>query len=147
MEAGQPKLIKGLQAEYVPATYPGKSVSGLKPFGKNLLIAVDECAETTSGGVLLTQDMTEKMTEGATSGCIFAIAPECFRLFDDGTRWEGDAPKVGDRVVFEKYAGVLQRGVDGKPYRFMDYRAIGGGIDEAYLNSINVEVQPIAKAS
>lgn len=147
MEEGQPKLIKGLQADYTPTIYPGKNTSGLKVFGKNVLVAVDECSTSTAGGVMLTEDMVHRMTEGATSGCIFAIGPEAFRLFDDGSRWTGEAPKVADRICFEKYAGTTQRGADGVVYRIMDYRAISAGVDEEYLASINVEHAPGAKST
>lgn len=147
MEPGQPKLIKGLQAEYVPAIYPGANTSGMKVWGKNVLLRVDECAEQTGGGIHITQDMQERMTEGATTGCIFALGPEAFRLFDDNSRWTGEHPNVGDRVYFEKYAGTLQRGADGNIYRIVDYRAIAAGIDESYLNEVGVDHAPAAHST
>ena len=123
------KLIKGLQADYEPAVYPGHNSSGLIVYGKNVLVRMDECATATAGGVMLTEDLRDKMTEGAETGCIFLLGPEAFRLFDDGQRWSGAIPKVGERVYVEKYAGLLARGKDGHVYRIMDYRAIAGGLD------------------
>ena len=123
------KLIKGLQADFVPAHYAGRNTSGLVVYGKNVLVRMDECSTTTAGGVMLTEDMTEKMSAGAESGCIYFLGPEAFRLFDDGTRWEGPMPAVGDRVYVEKYAGQVARGRDGHLYRIMDYRCVAGGLD------------------
>lgn len=125
----EPRLIKGNQAEYVPATWTGKNTSGIRVFGKNVLVRVDECSPTTSGEVILLDEIVERMTMASTTGVICALAPEAFRLFDDGTRWTGEAPDPGDRIWFEKYAGQLQTGRDGKTYRIMDYRAIAAGVD------------------
>lgn len=138
-------LYKGNQAEYIPAQYPGQNTSGLKPFGKNILVRVDECSKRTSGGVQLLDDFVERMTAGSTSGCIFYVGPEAFRTFDDGSPWVGDKPKVGDRICFEKYAGQIQTGVDGFQYRIMDFRNVACSFDYDYLNQIGVEVDPNAK--
>lgn len=124
------KLQKGLQADYVPATYTGENRSGMKVMGKNVLVMVDECSGVTAGGISLIDDAIEKHTAGSTTGVIYAVAPEAFRLFDDGSRWTGDAPKPGDRIWFEKYAGFLQTGRDGKTYRIMDYRAVSAVMDD-----------------
>lgn len=139
-------LYKGEQAEYVPAVYPGKNTSGLKPYGKNVLVRVDTCSERTSGGIMIVPERVERMTANATSGCIYYLAPEAFRLFDDGTQWIGDAPKIGDRICFEKYAGQLQQGVDGAPYRIMDYRSIACSFDYDYLAEIGVGAHGISTA-
>ncbi len=132
-------LYKGADAEYEAATYPGENTSGLRPYGKNILIRVDTCSEKTGGGLILTAERVERMTLQATSGCIFYIAPEAFRLFEDGTAWIGDKPKIGDRICFEKYAGQLQFGVDGHPYRIMDYRSLACSFDYEYLAKIGAE--------
>jgi co-chaperonin GroES (HSP10) len=129
VKSGEPKLLKGLQAEYVPAIWRGKNTSGFRAFGKNLVVMVDECASTTSGGILLTEDMSERMTMVATTGCVVQCGPEAFRRFDDGTAWVGVKPEPGSRIYFEQYAGTLQRGIDGKNYRIMDYRCVSAEMD------------------
>ncbi len=132
-------LYKGADAEYEPASYPGENTSGLRPYGKNILIRVDACSPTSSGGIMHMPERVERMTMQSMSGCIYYIAPEAFRQFDDGTPWIGDKPKVGDRVCFEKYAGQLQFGVDGHPYRIMDYRSLACSFDYEYLAKIGAE--------
>ena len=117
------KLIKGLQADYTPAEWTGVNTSGLKPYGARVLIRVDACSATTQGGILLTDDMSEKMTLAAETGCIYAVGPFAWHKHDD-------RPVVGDRVYFERYAGTVARGVDGELYRFMDDGSVSGGLLE-----------------
>ncbi len=134
-----PTLHKGMQGDYVPVHWAGENTSGLLVYGKNVLVACDRFSQVTAGGVWTPDEHTDKMTAAAETGCIFAIGPEAFRMFDDGTRWSGDCPKQGDRIYFEKYAGQLAMGVDGMVYRVMDYRAIAAGYDLEYLAKIEVE--------
>lgn len=131
MATAEPTLVKGLNdVEFVPALWPGKNTSGIKAFGKNVVVAVDEASEMSSGGVIVgTQARIEQLTAGSTSGCIVYAGPEAFRHFDDGTTWVGEKPRAGDRVFFEKFAGTLQQGVDGRQYRIMDYRCIAATLD------------------
>lgn len=120
----QPRMIDGLQAEFVRAEWSGKNTSGYRVHGKNVLIRMDECAEVRASGTIIPQSTKERMDIASETGCIYETGPEAFRLFDDGTRWVGDTPKSGDRVVVERYAGTMIKGKDGKIYRMMDYRAI-----------------------
>lgn len=136
----EPRLIKGLQAEYIPAEYPGSNTSGIRVLGKNVLVRVDECSPRTSGKIELIETMVEQMTMAATTGVVCAVGPEAFRLFDDGTRWTGRAVEAGERVWFEKYAGQLQTGRDGATYRIMDYRAIAGAMEDEPAETIREAV-------
>jgi co-chaperonin GroES (HSP10) len=123
------RLIKGFQADYIPSEWPGENTSGLRVFGKHVLICVDVCAPATRGSILHTDEMVDRMTEASETGCIYAIGSAAFRHYDDGTRW-GDAekPRVGERVYFERYAGVKAMGMDGNVYRIVDYGAIAAGL-------------------
>ncbi len=124
-----PTLHKGLQGDFVPAVYPGHNPSRLRVLGKNLLVRVDTYSPVTGGGIHITDDRVEKMTEAGETGVLFDVGPEAFRLFDDGSRWQGRRPEVGQRIAFERYAGTLQKGMDGHVYRIMDYRAVACVID------------------
>lgn len=124
----QPRLIKGFQAQYIAAEWPGRNTSRLKIYGKHVLVCVDKCSPASAGGALLPDEMIDRMTEASESGCLFAIGTAAFRHYEDGTRWgEADKPKVGERICFERYAGVRQVGFDGNIYRIMDYGAICAG--------------------
>lgn len=121
----EPRLIKGIQAEYVPAKWSGHNTSGVRVVGKTVLVLMDECATQTSGGVSLPEDLVERMSMAAETGCLVAVAPGAFLLNEDMTPWNGVKPKPGDRVYVAKYAGQVVRGRDGKMYRLMDYQNIG----------------------
>lgn len=121
----EPRLIKGIQAEYVPAKWLGSNTSGVRVVGKTVLVLMDECSTTTSGGISLPEDMVERMSMASESGVLVACAPGAFLLNEDMTPWLGEKPKPGDRVYVEKYAGKLVKGRDGKMYRMMDYGCIG----------------------
>lgn len=119
----EPRLIKGMQAEYHPATYDPEvgNASGLIPYGANVLVRMDECATATGGGVLLIDDMVDRMTEASVTGCIYEIGPDAFRGMEH-------RPHVGQRIYIEKYAGLKTRGRDGALYRILDEKCIACGI-------------------
>lgn len=117
----QPRLIKGMQADYVPVFWDGENRSGLVPYGPNVLVCMDPCSTSSAGGVLLTDDTTERMNEASVTGCIMAMGPEAF----NGLKAR---PQVGDRVYIEKYAGTKARGKDSMFYRVMDDSCIACGI-------------------
>jgi co-chaperonin GroES (HSP10) len=121
----KPRLIKGMQADYVPATYDPAigNPSGLSPYGPNVLVRIDACSDKTQGGIHLPEDIVERMTEAAVTGCIYAIGDDAFT----GMR---DRPMVGYRVCFEKYAGIRHRGKDGHMYRFIDEKCIAGRVED-----------------
>lgn len=124
-ESLQPRLIKGLHAEYVPAKWNGEDTSGVRCVGKTVLVLMDSCAEVTTGGIALPPDMLEKMNMAAESGVLVKCAEGAFLVNEDGTPWTGFKPRAGDRVYIEKYAGRLVKGRDGLTYRLMDYGSIG----------------------
>ena len=118
-----PTLIKGVQAEYIPVTAEGAR-PGMTPFGKHLVVKVDPCSPRSGGLIELPPDFVEKMTAASETGCIVAVGQEAFMYYEDGTRWTGDKPKVGDRIGFARYSGELQRGADGEMYRVMSYTCV-----------------------
>jgi chaperonin GroES len=132
--------VKSNTYEYLPATWAGENTSGLRPFGKNLLVRVDETPKTSGGGVMFTDQMLEQLDAQSVTGCVYAVGPEAFRQFDDGHPWQGDKPAIGERIYFEKFAGTLARGKDGAMYRVMDYRAVAAGyLDPADGTDASIE--------
>jgi chaperonin GroES len=121
----EPRLIKGIQAEYVPAKWSGQNTSGVRVVGKTVLVLMDKCSPKTTGGVDLPDDLIERMSMAAESGVLVACADGAFLLNEDMTAWSGAKPAPGDRVYVEKYAGKVVRGRDGEMYRIMDYGSIG----------------------
>jgi chaperonin GroES len=121
----EPRLIKGIQAEYVPAKWSGQNTSGVRVVGKTVLVLMDKCSPKTTGGVELPEDLIERQSMAAESGVLVACAAGAFLLNEDMTAWSGAKPAPGDRVYVEKYAGKVVRGRDGEMYRIMDYGSIG----------------------
>lgn len=71
----------------------------LKPLGDRVIIKVLEKEEKTSAGIVLPDKAKEKPQEGEVK----AVGPG--RILDDGTKVQMEI-KVGDKVVFSKYAGT-----------------------------------------
>ena len=71
----------------------------LKPLGDRLVVKPIEQEETTAGGILLPETAKEKPQEGE----VIAAGPG--KLDDNGNRVVMEV-KVGDRVLYAKYAGT-----------------------------------------
>lgn len=125
MTATLTPLVKGLQAEFVPAKWDGKDTSGVRVVGKTVLVLMDEVGEVRDSGITLPVDYRERMNAGCETGVLVAVSPGAFLLNEDMTPWTGTKPKPGDRVYIEKYAGKQIKGKDGRVYRIMDYGSIG----------------------
>lgn len=87
------------------------------PYGPAVLVLVDKCAGLSSGGLALTDDMSERETLGSETGCVIEIGDSAFAK-------RATHPKPGDRVIFERYAGTTVRGFDGHMYRVMSDSSI-----------------------
>lgn len=76
----------------------------LKPIGNRVVIEKKEREQTTKSGIVLTDSAKEKSNEGEV------VAVGTGRILDNGQRVELEV-RVGDRVVFQQYAGTeVKRG-------------------------------------
>lgn len=76
----------------------------LKPIGNRVVIEKKEREQTTKSGIVLTDSAKEKTNEGEV------VAVGTGRVLDNGQRVEPEV-RVGDRVVFQQYAGTeIKRG-------------------------------------
>ena len=80
---------------------------GIQPLGARVLIKKLEAEEKTSGGIILTSSAKEKpqMAE------VLEVGP--------GTKDEAMELRVGDKVIFAKYAGTDVK-FDGEEYTLMN---------------------------
>jgi len=70
----------------------------IRPLGERVVVKALPGEEVTKGGIVLPDTAKEKPQEGE----VIAVGPG--RLLDNGTRVTIDL-KVGDKVLFSKYAG------------------------------------------
>lgn len=83
----------------------------IRPLGDRVLVEPVEQEETIAGGLLLPETAKEKPQQGNV------LAAGAGRRDDDGDRIAMDV-KVGDRVLFAKYAGTEIK-LDGKKLLIM----------------------------
>ena len=88
----------------------------IKPLGDRVVVEPIEKEETTPSGLVLPETAKEKPQEGN----VLAVGPG--RLNDDGTRVPLDV-KVGDRVLYAKYAGTEFK-MDDKRYLILGEKDI-----------------------
>lgn len=113
--------------QYEQAAFDGVNRSGLMPLCDKVLVRCDPPAEVTKGGIIRTDDGLDKTGLAAITGVLVAVGPQAF-AYDSHrlVHWEGERPKPGDRVWFQKYAGFEYTGRDGLLYRVMEDRSIAG---------------------
>lgn len=115
------------QREYLMGVWDGVNRSGCQPLDDKVLVLMDEHAETTKGGIHITQQARERQNMASETGVVIALGEAAFRWNDEATRaWTGRKPKPGDRCFVERYAGQLLQGEDGKMYRLMSQKCLGG---------------------
>lgn len=88
----------------------------LKPLGDRVVIRVLEQEEKTASGIFLPDTAKEKPSQGE----VVAVGPG--KLQDDGKRVALDV-KVGDKIVFSKYAGTEVK-FEGTKYLIVSERDI-----------------------
>ncbi|MGN0947682.1 co-chaperone GroES [Megasphaera sp.] len=88
----------------------------LKPLGDRVVIRVLEQEEKTASGIFLPDTAKEKPSQGE----VVAVGPG--KLQDDGKRVALDV-KVGDKIIFSKYAGTEVK-FEGQKYLIVSERDI-----------------------
>ena len=80
----------------------------IQPLGERVLVKREEVEETSAGGIILTQTYQEKPNQGE----VRAVGDEVTTL------------KVGDTIVFGKYAGTDALDVDGDTLIFVELKDV-----------------------
>ena len=98
--------------------------SGINHCGWRVLIKQQEVKEVSKGGIILTTEVTKEREQmGNTTGVVVSMGDQCFA--DEPAPW----CKVGDKIIFAKYAGLLYLGKDGNQYRMINDKDITGTLD------------------
>jgi chaperonin GroES len=116
--------------------WDGVNRSGLRPLCDMVLVLVDSGADRTAGGIVLVESTQESTSLGSTTGVVIKCGPQAFAYDADRlVKWEGDRPKPGDRVWFQRYAGQEHYGLDGELYRLMRDNLVAAVEDRELLVS------------
>jgi co-chaperonin GroES (HSP10) len=89
--------------------------SGIYPLNYRLVVLPDDIVTTTKSGIITVSKGNEFKEEMAQiEGLVVAMGDGCFK--------EDPNPgcKVGDRIIFGKYSGLLFEGNDKKKYRIIN---------------------------
>ena len=88
---------------------------GIQPKGHRVLVLPDDIETKTASGIVVStgvQVMREELAQ--VDGIVVAMGNTCYS--DQPEPW----CKIGDRVVFGKYSGIIRKGKDGKTYRIIN---------------------------
>ena len=94
----------------------------LKPLGDRSVVKVLSREEKTKGGIVLPDTAKEKPTEGEV------IAVGTGKVLDNGQKLPIEV-KVGDRIIFSKYAGTEVK-LDGEDYVIFSERDVLAIVDK-----------------
>ena len=86
--------------------------SKLKPVGDRILIKPFSIEEVSAGGIVLAGETVEKESMAQIQAIVVSLGPDSYA---------GTEPwcKIGDKVLFAKYSGLLYKGADGEDYRII----------------------------
>jgi chaperonin GroES len=98
--------------------------SGIRPVEYKVLVKPEAVEAQTAGGLYIPDSAKEKEKYAKERGDIIAIGSICFT----DPNWL-DYPKVGDKILFDKYAGATVKGQDGEDYRLISDKEIGAVIE------------------
>jgi chaperonin GroES len=102
--------------------------SGIYPTEFKVLVKPNEVAAVTKGGIFIPETSKEREQYAQMEGTLVAVSPHAFTYAE----WVNgaDRPKVGDSVLFAKFAGAKVVGRDGIEYRLINDKDIGAVLDK-----------------
>ena len=105
--------------------------SGIHPIGDRVLICPEEIEEVTRSGIIVhSASQVEKEQLAQVFGKVVEMGPDAW----PGHQLSSKPVKVGDRVIFGKYAGMVFKGLDGLEYRILRSEMIHSKVDEGVRN-------------
>lgn len=105
-----------------PRATPPPNQSGIRPVEYRILVKPTKVEEVTAGGIIRPPPAREREQMAQADGELMAVGGSAF------SDWKapGDAPTIGDRLTFAKYAGIILRGQDGEEYRLLEDKEVFG---------------------
>ena len=95
--------------------------SGIRPTEFKVVILPTEVGDKI-GNVFIPNESKDRNQFAVQDGEIIAVSPLAFTYATDEEwkRVSAIPPRVGDKVVFAKFAGLTRKGTDGKEYRIVN---------------------------
>lgn len=123
----QPKILKTENANFDATEWSGKNESGAQPIGDHVLVMPDKASEFLgkSKTLIAPEDLRARNSLAAETGILVACGTDAFAFTADRNRWEGEKPKPGDRIYYQRYAGQILVGDDDETYRCMSSSCVG----------------------
>ena len=113
-----------------------ENTSGIHPVRYKCLIQVDynpKEEKITEGGIILPIVQNERHELAQQLGIFVENGGIAFTGDNGAPDWpEENRPKPGNRVLFNRYGGTLEKGKDGKYYRLCDDNELGAIVEEDY---------------
>jgi len=106
-----------------------KNPTGIRPVQFNVLIKVDVLDDQSAGGLYLPESAIQREQIAHDRGTIVAVSSMAF------TDWTCKKPEIGDKVIFNKYAGSIilhqsDRASSRQNYRLCQDKDISAVIEE-----------------
>lgn len=105
------------------------NASGVWPVGYRVLVRPDDIEEKTAGGIVIAETIRDGHQSAQSTGTLVAVGLDAWA--DYRKSWA----KVGDRVLFARYGGLLVDGIDGNPYRLLNDEQISGVVAAEFTTS------------
>lgn len=100
--------------------------SGVRAMDLRVIVKPDAPKEKTQGGIIIPESKKDQEKYGATKGVIVSMGENAFVEASATMK----APRVGDRIMFGKYAGTRFEGADGEDYIIMNDEDVLGRLEE-----------------
>jgi co-chaperonin GroES (HSP10) len=93
--------------------------TGIVPTEYNVLVRIDRTEEKTVGGIILPEEKQDRDQAFCLYGMMIDASPHAFS-YENWSGHEDKMPKVGDRVMIAKAAGLYVNDLgDGEKYRLL----------------------------
>jgi len=100
------------------------NTSGLMPCEYKILIEPEEVEQKSAGGIVLAIATTEKEKMAQVRGKLIAVGGNAFE------DWKEPIPKVGDKILYAKYAGLVVKAPDGRELRVANDKDVTAIVSE-----------------
>ena len=110
-----------------------RNESGIKPVEYKVLIKMMPKEDVSAGGIVLIESSKEKDQAAKEVGIFVQAGGLAFTGDEKTPPWpKSDIPQPGEYVLFDRYAGSIQPGLDGEDYRICNDSELGAIVEEDY---------------